>query len=53
MFVGQSKEWADPNIIAIVELDMQKMRLRIVLAREAIRERLQELEHPRGLSREN
>jgi len=26
---------------------MQKMRVRIVLAREAIRERLRELEHPR------
>jgi predicted MFS family arabinose efflux permease len=30
-----------------VELDMQKMRVRFVLAREAIRERMLELEHPR------
>jgi hypothetical protein len=30
-----------------VELDMQKMRVRFVLAREAIRERMRELEHPR------
>lgn len=47
MFTSQCEEWEDPHIIALVELDMQKMRVRIVLAREAIRERLRELEHPR------
>lgn len=44
MFVSQPEKWADPYIIAVVELDVQKMRVRIVLAREAIRERLRELE---------
>jgi hypothetical protein len=46
MFASQPEEWADPQIIAIVELDLRKIRLRLVLAREAIRERLRELEHP-------
>lgn len=50
MFTSQREECAHPDIIAIVELDMQKMRVRIVLARAAIRERLQELEHPPGSS---
>ena len=45
MFSSQSEQWGEPQIIAIVELDTQKMRVRIVLAREAIRQRLQELEH--------
>ncbi len=45
MFTSQRKEREDPQIIAIVELDMQKLRLQIVWAREAIRERLRELEH--------
>ena len=45
MFTSQREQWAQPQIIAIVELDMQKMRVRIVLAREAIRQRLRELEH--------
>jgi len=48
MFASQREESADPHIIALVELDMQKMRLRIVLAREAIRERIRELEHSRN-----
>jgi len=47
MFTSQREKWADdPDIVAMVELDMQKMRVRIVLAREAIRERLRELEQP-------
>ena len=47
MLTGQREKWSDdPQIIAIVELDMQKLRFRIVLAREAIQERLRELEHP-------
>jgi hypothetical protein len=46
MFTSQRKEREDPQIIAIVELDMQKLRLQIVWAREAIRERLRELGHP-------
>jgi len=45
MFSSESEQWGQPQIIAIVELDTQKIRVRIVLAREAIRQRLQELEH--------
>lgn len=47
MFTNDREKYADPDMVALVELDMQKMRVRIVLAREAIRERLRELEHPR------
>jgi hypothetical protein len=47
MVTSQREKWADPHIIALVELDMRKMRLRFVLAREAIRERMRELEYPR------
>jgi hypothetical protein len=47
MFTSQREKYADSDIVALVELDMQKMRVRIVLAREAIRERLRELGHPR------
>lgn len=47
MLISQTEEWADPHIVALVELDMQKMRVRFVLARAAIRERMRELEHPR------
>ncbi len=46
MFTSQREKRADSDIIALVELDMKKMRVRIVLAPEAIRERLRELEHP-------
>jgi len=46
MFTRQRENWAEPDIVALVELDMRKMRLRFVLAREAIRERMRELEHP-------
>ncbi len=51
MVTSQRKEWAHPHIIALVELDLQKMRVRIVLGRKAIRERLQELNHPSETSR--
>jgi hypothetical protein len=47
MFTSQREKWAEPHIIAVVELDMQKMRVRFVLAREAIRERMRELERPK------
>ena len=47
MFTSQREKCAELDIIALVELDTQKMRVRFVLAREAIRERLRELEHPR------
>ena len=47
MFTSQREKRAEPHIIALVELDMQKMRVRLVLAPEAIRERMQELEHPK------
>lgn len=50
MFTRQLENWEDLHIIALVELDMQKMRVRIVLAREAIRERMQELGHPQAAS---
>jgi hypothetical protein len=43
MFTKQTEKSVDPDVLAIVELDLQKMRVRIVLAREAIRERLREL----------
>ena len=46
MFASQRETGGDPHIVALVELDMQKMRVRIVLSREAITERLQELEYP-------
>jgi len=46
MSTSQREKCEDAHIIALVELDMQKMRVRIVLAREAIRERIRELENP-------
>ena len=53
MFSSQYEKWEDPHIIALVELDVQKMRVHIVLERRAIRERLRELEHPSGTATEN
>ena len=47
-FTIQREKGSDPQIVALVELDMQKMRVHIVLSREAIRERLQKLEYPLG-----
>ena len=47
MFASQREKWEEPNIIALVELDMQKMRVRFVVARKAIRERMRELERPK------
>jgi hypothetical protein len=46
MLTSRCDKYADPDIVALVELDMQKMRLRIVLTRDAIRRRLRELERP-------
>jgi len=47
MFSSQREEFvAAPHVIALVEIDMRKMRVRLLLAHEAIRERMQELEHP-------
>ena len=46
MFTSQH-ECEGLNIIALVELDWQKLRVRFFLARGAIRERMRELEHPR------
>jgi hypothetical protein len=47
MFSGQREKCvAEPHVIALVEFDMQKMRVRLLLPREAIRERMEELEHP-------
>jgi hypothetical protein len=49
MFSSQrEKRAAVPHVVALVEFDMQKMRVRFFLAREAIRERMLELEHPRS-----
>jgi hypothetical protein len=45
MFASQREKCTDIRIIALVELDMQKMCVRIVLAREAIRERMLGLEN--------
>jgi hypothetical protein len=53
MFSGQYEKWDDPHIIALVELDVQKMRVHIVLKREAMRERLRELEYPSGTATES
>jgi hypothetical protein len=50
MSTSQREKCEDAHIIAFVELDLQKMRVRILLAPEAIRERIRELEHtPRGI----
>jgi hypothetical protein len=48
MFTSQCEKGDDPHIVALVEVDMQKMRVHIILSREAIGERLQELESPLG-----
>jgi hypothetical protein len=48
MFTSKREKRADPQILALVELDMQKMRVHIVLSRDAIRERLRELKRPSG-----
>jgi hypothetical protein len=53
MFSSQHERWEDPNIIALVELDVQKMRVHILLNRQAMRERLRELEHPLGTATGN
>jgi hypothetical protein len=45
MFASRRENRAVPEIVALVELDVQKMRVRFVLARDAIRVRLRELEH--------
>jgi hypothetical protein len=44
----ERKKWTDSDIVALVELDVRKMRVRLVLARQAIEERLRELEGPMG-----
>lgn len=45
MLTSQREKDADRDIVALVELDMQKMRVRIALTRDAIRDRLRELKH--------
>ena len=52
MFTSHRERAGDPHIVALVELDMQKMRMHIVLSREAIRERLQQLECHLGTTTE-
>jgi hypothetical protein len=52
MFFGQrEKPVAVHHIVALVEFDIQKMRVRFLLTREAIKERMQELEHPQEFKR--
>jgi hypothetical protein len=51
VFSSQRAMPADSDVVALVELDMKKMRVRIVIAPTAIRERLRELECPAGGSR--
>ena len=43
MFHRQAEDWVDSEVLAIVEVDVLKVRVRIVLARETIRELLREL----------
>jgi hypothetical protein len=54
MFTSQGEKWQDDlHIISLVELDMHKMRVHIVLSRETIRKRLRGLEHSSGTTTEN
>ena len=46
-FRQREKRAAVPQVIAVVEFDMQKMRVLFLFGREAIRERMQEMEHSR------
>jgi hypothetical protein len=48
MFTSKREKRADPQIVALVKVDMQKMRVHIVLSSQAIRERLRELKDPLG-----
>jgi hypothetical protein len=48
MFARKREKCAGPQIVALVELDIHKMRVHIVLSPEAIRERLRELKVPSG-----
>jgi hypothetical protein len=45
MASSQREQWTDANIVALVELDTEPIRMRIFLARGAITARLQELAH--------
>lgn len=44
MLTSQREKWQEPRIVALVELDLQKMRVHILFSREAIRERMRALE---------
>ena len=46
MFSSPREACESLNIIALVELDWRKLRVRFLLERRAIRERMRELEHP-------
>jgi hypothetical protein len=46
MVTSQRKEGTGIHIVALAELDVKNMRVRIVLTRKAISERLREIEHP-------
>jgi hypothetical protein len=46
MLTSQRENWEDLQIIALVELDMRKMRVHIAFSRDTIRERLRELQYP-------
>jgi hypothetical protein len=53
MFARQREKGEDAHIIALVELDTQKVRVHIILSREAIRKRLREPERPLGITTGN
>ena len=49
MSIDRRKEWEGLRIVALVEFDIQKLRVHIILSREAIAERVRELEHSTGI----
>ena len=46
MSAGRWEEQEDSRIIALVEFDMENLRVHVVLSRDVIAERLRELERP-------
>ena len=47
MPTSQREPYTEHDVVALVELDMQELRLRFFIGRKATRERLRELERPR------
>jgi hypothetical protein len=50
MISGRTDKREHTQVIALVEFDMREMRVRFVLAREAIKERMRELDHARTIA---